>query len=455
MHSRLLFAMSRSNLPAISVACVLAAVSLTACGQASGSAPGPGGDAAADVATGDGAADAATGDGAVDASDGGAADAAGPDAASCNPGQLAVCGRGAAGIDCAISAGSASFGPLVTEQAGFSDGALWNGSPSYYGTIQFPDVDGDGRADVCGRGSAGVDCALSSGASFGALGTWQAGFSDAASWGSAPAYWATIRFPDVDGDGKADVCGRGTAGIQCALSSGQSFAAMTVWQADFSDAQKWGSLPAYWATIQFPDVDGDGKADVCGRGVAGIRCALSDGTAFGVSSVWQADFGDAAQWSGSASYYATIQFPDVNGDGKADVCGRGAGGIRCALSDGTSFGASSVWQADFGDAAGWGSSPAYWATIQFPDVDGDGKADVCGRGVAGIRCAVSDGGSFGTSTVWQPDLGGAADDGGAGGASWGLEAYYATIQFPLLTAGDCPRRRGAMPMLRFMQRLGN
>jgi hypothetical protein len=470
----------------------------------------------AEATPGPGGVDGATSDAAGDATPD-ALEAAGRDVASCNRGQLAVCGRGAAGIDCAISNGLASFGPLVTWQTDFGDGALWNSSPSYYGTIQFPDVDGDGKADVCGRGNAGIDCAPSNGAAFGTFGTWQSEFSDAQSWGTSPAYWATIRFPDIDGDGKADVCGRGAAGIECAVSTGQAFGAKTVWQADFSDAQSWGSSPAYWATIQFPDVNGDGKADVCGRGTAGIRCALSDGASFGTSSTWQSDFSDAAQWRGSPSYYATIEFPDVNGDGKADVCGRGAAGVRCAVSDGTSFGTSSTWQTDFSDAESWGSSSSYWATIQFPDVNGDGKADVCGRGFAGIRCALSDGTSFGASSTWQADFSDAAqwngspsyyatiqfpdvngdgkadvcgrgaagvdcalsdgsasfgtmntwqsafsdppDDAGvvgdAGGPSWGSEAYFATIQFPLIALGDCASRYGRTPTLRFEQRIGD
>ena len=43
-----------------------------------------------------------------------------------------------------------------------------------------------------------------------------------------------------------------------------------------------GLHPSFWATIRFPDVNGDGKADVCGRGRA---CSVrpSTGTGFGAS----------------------------------------------------------------------------------------------------------------------------------------------------------------------------
>jgi hypothetical protein len=70
--------------------------------------------------------------------------------------------------------------------------------------------------------------------------------------------------------------------------------------------------------------------------------------------------------------YSTIRFPDLNGDGLADVCGRGIAGIDCALSTGTGFGLVATWQASFSDANGWNSGPQYYSTIQFPDLNGDG-----------------------------------------------------------------------------------
>jgi len=39
----------------------------------------------------------------------------------------------------------------------------------------------------------------------------------------------------------------------------------------------------------------------------------------------------------------------------------------------------------FSDAKGW-KDPAYYSTIQFPDINGDGIAGVCGRGTFGIGC---------------------------------------------------------------------
>jgi hypothetical protein len=107
------------------------------------------------------------------------------------------------------------------------------------------------------------------------------------------------------------------------------------------------------------DLNGDGRADLCGRGSAGIYCALSTGAGFGAVTLWQASFSDANGWKSGSEYYSTIQFPDVNGDGRADVCGRGIAGVYCAVSYGTGFGAVTLWVANFSNAAGWNAGPEY------------------------------------------------------------------------------------------------
>ena len=38
-------------------------------------------------------------------------------------------------------------------------------------------------------------------------------------------------------------------------------------------------------------------------------------------------------------------------------------------------------------AGGWAGAEYYWGTIHYPDLDGDGKADVCGRASGGLYCA--------------------------------------------------------------------
>jgi GH25 family lysozyme M1 (1,4-beta-N-acetylmuramidase) len=331
-------------------------------------------------------------------------------------GMADVCGRAIAGVVCAPSTGSA-FGTSFNGPA-WSDATGWN-VPAYYATIQFADVTGDGKADACARGASGITCAASTGSGFGTPFAGPA-WNDAAGW-DVPSRYRTIRFVDLDGDGKADVCGRSSDGLHCALSNGSGFGADIAGPA-WSDATGWNKA-AYAATIQFPDVNGDGKADACGRGATGITCAPSTGSGFGAPFAGPA-WSDAAGWS-APSLYATIVFLDLNGDGMDDVCGRSTTGIECALSTGTAFGATFDGPA-WSDAAGW-NQPHYYGTLGAADVNGDGKDDLCARSAAttdgglggAVLCAPSTGSGFGAAIagpVWTDDV-------------WGLAPYWATTSF--------------------------
>jgi len=216
---------------------------------------------------------------------------------------------------------------------------------------------------------------------------WTTAYSDASGWAAQPYYWDTIEYPDLNGDGKQDVCGRAGAGIYCALSSGTGFAAPTFWTTAYSDASGWAAQPYYWDTIEYPDLNGDGKHDICGRAGAGIYCALSTGTSFAAPTFWTTAYSDASGWAAQPYYWDTIEYPDLNGDGKHDICGRAGAGIYCALSTGTAFAAPAFRTPAYSDTTGWAGAPYYWATIKYPDLDGDGKQDICGRAAAGLYCA--------------------------------------------------------------------
>ena len=351
-------------------------------------------------------------------------------------GMADICGRAPNGIYCALADGNAAFAAATawTSNAEYSDAAGWNASPSYWATIQFPDVNGDGKADVCGRAPDGIYCSISNGVNgFGPASQWNGDYSDTAYWNSSQSFWGTIQFPDINGDGKADICGRGSAGILCALSNGTNgFGSAMFWSSDFSDANTWGASPSYWATIQFPDINGDGKADVCGRQVDGVYCAVSNGTnGFGPGSatVWTANYSDVNGWGLSQSYWGSIQFPDINGDRRADVCGRGIAGVECSLSSGSGFGNPSNWAAAYSNAAGFNSDATRWGTVQFPDLDGDGMADVCGRSLAGVICGLSTGSGFATAQ-WTDQF--------SDGNGWQSDlSYGATLQTPNLNVPGC------------------
>jgi hypothetical protein len=300
-------------------------------------------------------------------------------------GKTDVCGRGVAGIWCELSTGT-GFGTAFLAQDQFSDANGWN-QLDYYASLRFADVNGDGKPDICARGKVGVFCALNNGnGTFGLAKQWDSSFSDAGSWG-LPQYGTTMMFADISGDGKADVCGRGVAGIWCELSTGTGFGTAFLAQDQFSDANGWNQLD-YYASLRFADVNGDGKPDICGRGRAGVYCALNNGNGtFGLAKQWDSSFSDAAGWS-LPQYGTTMMFADINDDGKTDVCGRGVDGIWCGLSTGTGFGTVFLAQNQFSDANGW-NQLAYYPSLRFADVNGDGKPDICGRAAAGVYCALA------------------------------------------------------------------
>ncbi len=312
-----------------------------------------------------------------------------------------------------------------------SDANLWDPS-----TVRVGDVNGDGRKDVCGRSVAGVACAISVQTTWavddhlprtvfrtsrrsatgaralpakmpaGAIhladvtGDGQAdvcitaddGISCAASnvvgevgafksWSrdeQAPAF----RFADVDGDGKADACRRTALGVACARNLGGSFDVARPWLADVGDAQGWAAA-RYASSVQLADVDGDGRADVCGLGARGVVCALSTGKGFARLERWSqgSDFADPIAGS--------LRFGDLNGDGREDVCAPGADGVACAFSTGHGFTKTTVWiDAAAAKAEGWQDAELA-RTIQLGDVNGDGRADLCGRGRDGIVCGLA------------------------------------------------------------------
>lgn len=304
-------------------------------------------------------------------------------------GRADACMRKSDGVYCAIAA-AGGFGGYTRWTTEFSDAFGWQND--HHGTtLQLGDVNGDGRADVCGRGGAGMICANSTGTTFGPPSVRTSAHNNASGWAANAAYYRSIRLADVNDDGIDDVCGRGGAGIYCSLGqSSGNFGAMTLWiSSEFSDARGW-LTNSTGTTIQFGDIDADGKADVCGRLTGGIVCAQSTGSSFVRPHYWsfQNDFADAAGWA-PETHSQSVRLGDIDGDGAADVCARGTGGIWCASSNGnTNFAPMRLFMPrDFGDAQSW--NPVYHgATIALGDLDADGRADVCGRGGARLICAV-------------------------------------------------------------------
>jgi hypothetical protein len=288
-----------------------------------------------------------------------------------------VCVRRAEGVVCASYAGE-HLAPATMMSSAYSDAAGWKDDAN--GSTVTSVWDPGGELIACGRGSAGVTC--SSGLVTG-------DYSDAQGWRQAAYYFGSLRFVTL-GAG-ISVCGLGADGILCDANTGSRFGAMHTWSRAFSAENGWGS-DASGETIQFADVDNDGRIDVCGRSPLGLECAVQAGSTFVNEHLWsvRGDFSDAdrgLQWAQSPAYFGSIQLVDINRDGFADVCGRGWDGIWCALSTGNGFERKKLVEpSGFTDLLGWGV-PARGSTIRFGDLDGDARVDVCGRDAGGVMCA--------------------------------------------------------------------
>lgn len=126
----------------------------------------------------------------------------------------------------------------------------------------------------------------------------------------------------MNGDGRADVCGRAATGIACAYSTGQGFTDYQYLVNDhWTDGTGWAP-DEYGGTITYGDLDGDGLGDVCGRAIAGVRCGLAaealraDFDADGV-----ADLDDDCPFTADPAQIDTAGLGAGSGpDGRGDPC---------------------------------------------------------------------------------------------------------------------------------------
>ncbi|MCZ7687467.1 MAG: phosphodiester glycosidase family protein [Sandaracinaceae bacterium] len=136
------------------------------------------------------------------------------------------------------------------------------------------------------------------------------------------------------------------------------------------------------------NLDGGGSSTMWVRGT-GVVNAPSDGSPRVVSNHLAIEAagaglpGSCMPWEPEESEWLGAQHDeagtsDLDGDGRADACARGADGVACHLSTGAAFATEAVAGPGLSDASGWGAA-RHWATIALGDVTGDGLADLCAR----------------------------------------------------------------------------
>ncbi|KZE91978.1 hypothetical protein AVP41_01531 [Microbacterium sp. TNHR37B] len=315
-------------------------------------------------------------------------------------GRADVVGFANSGVYVATSAGS-SFSAARQWVAGYGAAKGWK-----VGRHErvLADVTGDGLPDIVGFGEAGVYVSRNTGTSFTAPALWGRVMGSASSVGG----WLSSRNPrfvvDVTGDGRADLVGFANKGVYVSRNTGSGFAKPQLWVSSFGNERGW-TVASHPRMVT--DIDGDGRPDIVGFGSAGVYVSRNTGSSFATAKRWSASFGydsSAGSWRGGRDGRTLA---DVNGDGRPDVVGFSATGTFVALNRGTSFGTSSRWTADFGSRE-W---TAGWMPRSVVDVDGDGRADIVGFARDGVHVSLSDGSRFGAATHWSQGFGWGAPSG--------------------------------------------
>lgn len=340
-------------------------------------------------------------------------------------GQIDICLLQDRGLNCWIN----SEGRFQEMWAGPASWPL--NDPLTSGTLRFGDINNDGYVDACRLGGDYYQCVLGSESGFkldpkdevkGP--TWPRGrFVGGGGQGwdytwSSPEHYQTISLADIDGDGADDLCARDREGIICYLARNNAFDLTTpvrgpAWanptpkadaptdQPEKPQAETLWTRAEHYGTISFPDLDGDGLADICARDKDGIVCFSNVGGKFDLvtpilgprwSGITPPAVPDAVvpsapqDWAVEARW-RSIVFTDIDGDGRRDVCGRTAQGYECHAYRYSGFAVKAVAGPKLADNYnGKFADREYYGAVRFVDLGGEGRPSVCARTDKGIEC---------------------------------------------------------------------
>ncbi len=301
----------------------------------------------------------------------------------------------------------------VSDSGPFDD-AGWT-KAEHYATIQTADIDGDGKAELIGRSSKGLETYEWSGSAWTQLATASPDWGNSSGW-KQEKYYATIQTGDIDGDGAAELLARSSSGIETWEWSGSDWTKIDSKNPPWSDKEGW-EKHRFYSTIQTGDIDGDGKAELLARGVDGMDTYEWTGSSWKFLKSKSPKWSDKEGW-GKEPYYSTIQTADINGDGKAELLGRAAKGMDAYSWNGSDWTNLKDNSPAWSDDNGWDKA-RYYATIQAADINGDGKAELLGRSSAGIDAYSWSGSEWDALTRAQPEL---------KDSHWSAAGNYLTIQ---------------------------
>lgn len=303
--------------------------------------------------------------------------------------------------------------PMNTQQF-FSRNATTvcaNGSAAYGGcndgnnrySIRYPDIDGDGRADLCFRADAGIRCYLANGTSWNLnspvatticadTGTTSGICNDADNYD-------TIAWSDFNGDGRDDLVYRGDQGVRIWFSTGSGFTGPVVTDICANGSTAYGTCndSDNLYSLRYPDLNGDSRADLCIRSDSGISCFLSTGSGLDTASPILTNIcaNNSSQYGvcNDGDNYDTITYADIDNDGRDDLVYRGDQGVQVWYSTGTGFANRYATTLCANNSTQYGGcrTDEAWRTLTYTDVAGNGLLDLCYRSDAGFRCYAATG----------------------------------------------------------------
>jgi hypothetical protein len=296
--------------------------------------------------------------------------------------------------------------PLWGDAAGWTD-------PSQYSTIQLADINGDGRDELLGRSDAGLEVWEFDTT----LGQWrpQVDAQDrpqvmtdfrsplpsetGPNW-NQPQYYSTIQTSDLDGDGSAEVIARFPAGIgiyEYFPPTGTKNVDGGEWRLIngeylFSDADGYTD-PSLYLSIH---------ASSTGRGVLGRLVSQTGSTTVELLNQqdgWVNEAQTPAPDSDDPAHYLNLQSAlfVVNGTAKRAVIDQGAGGMLGWARDNLFSGPLHFSLLGARPNPGpfntvlpcrpecFNSSPSYYETLRFADIDGKPGDEVLGRLSSGLQ----------------------------------------------------------------------
>lgn len=311
--------------------------------------------------------------------------------------------------NCAAGAGVNGYCASAATIAGTTN--TWNGDESYYSTVRYGDIDGDGKTDVCGRISTGIQCFRSTGSGFASSPISIPAWNNMAGW-AQEKYYSTIQFADLNGDGRADLCSRASTGIECYLGKDASGFAPTpvTLTSDFTDGLGWGdTLKKYYYTLRFLDLDQDGRSDICGISPSGLRCYYSRSDANGQPTFVSASMyvtaannppAGLSAWSSTTIDFTrmvpTLMVMNLNRSRDLSLCARGLavgstgsssnGHLMCIVPLAASGASAQMFDVDLAKGVSFD-----WRTARFTELNGDGWPDLCFGSVQAYACMKNSG----------------------------------------------------------------